>query len=205
MNAYISIDPLLAQGISRSMMTLYERDAGVVCYEVALLGNRDATHVAEFVTGLLASDLDWIWESAPAHPPTNGHDGLELSRERPATMLNDVTASALATDMVEVDEDNYLRFMGLFATARGQGSPELLEPRTGAIEEFCHERGPIQLAIIQIGDSPTEHVFVPHHLHPAVRGLLEGWGVHPASVHKRRPYRRLRMASLESLYPAPRG
>lgn len=46
----------------------YKRLAGVVCYELPVFRNLDAPQAREFALQLLASGLDWVWQSARAHP-----------------------------------------------------------------------------------------------------------------------------------------
>ena len=42
-----------------------------------------------------------------------------------------------------------------------------------------------------LGDSPTEHIFVPHNPAEAVKKLLEAWAIKPSSILRVLPYKAL--------------
>lgn len=177
--------------------TLYAREGGPVCWEATVFPAPDQPGDA-LVRLLRESGLGWWWESVRSHADQESSDP-SLPEARPWTRLHPGSEGDLLRDLAETDEDDYRRFLTLVATdadAPGPGPDGLQD----ALAAFCRrEDGPVRAVVVQVGDSPAEHVYVPHHPVPGVRALLAHWGLDAATT-RTVPYRRLHMAALESLY-----
>ena len=173
----------------------YTRETGPVCWE-AVVFPAPADPAAALARELRESGLAWQWESARPHPEQETTDA-SLPAVRPLTPLDEASEGELLRDLAETDQDDYRRFVALFAT----DDPLPPEGLRAALEAFCRrEEGPLRAVVVQVGDSPAEHVFVPHRPAPEVSALLDRWGLTAGPPPPERPYRRLWTASLESLY-----
>src|SRR5688500_2009925 len=159
--------------------TLYNRQEGPVGWEAMVFPATDQSGHS-LVRLLLESGLEWWWESTRSHPEQVGSDP-SLPETRPLTRLHSGSAEALLRDLAETDEDEYRRVLTLVATAAGSPAPGpgLRAP----LAAFCQrEVGPVRAVVLQVGDSSTEHVFVPHQPVPAGQTLLGLWGLDAAEA-----------------------
>lgn len=173
----------------------------MVCYELPVFRNLDAPQVREFALQLLANGLDWVWQSARAHPDEATRRHLPTPESRASTLLTMDTASDFVVDLLERDEvEGYTRFVALFGVTPAAARDLMGHTATTAIRDFCQERGGIQICVIQIGDSQTEFVFVPHQRTRESDDVLAHWGIRTDLAYPTRPYRKLYTASLESIF-----
>jgi hypothetical protein len=178
-------------------LVLYTRTDGPICYRVDLLAGRDSGEVTQVIEQLLNSNMSWYWQSSRSHPP-EPQESPRLPEKRDLTPLTRATANSFLEDLGERDLDEYMRFIALFGFAEELSLvKEQLRP---LLEDFCaHETGPLRVAIIQIGDSTRAYVFVWHEVTETLEKLLADWGISKKRVAKVRPYKDLRLASLESV------
>ena len=168
------------------MSTLYYRDRRPVCWEVPLVRSLTA---ARFVEILRNSALSWYWESVPIVPDAN--------QRTPLQALTSASAAALVADLEWRDPDGAGQYVAMFGATPGSSLNDL-QP---AIGKFVRDEfGPIQLAIVQLGDSPREQVFLRQEIDREVAELLGLLGVETNRPGRVLPYARLATASLESLY-----
>jgi len=178
-------------------VVLYSRERGPVCYEIPLFGEEHT--LGERTRQLLSSGLDWHWVSARARAADGPSERPSLPETRELTPLTPESVASLVADLKERDIDGYGRTVLLAGAepARPDAAP------AAAFEEALRafsERGdgPVRIVVVQIGDSPAEHVFVPHQPPAQVVQLLRSWRILPNAPGKIRPYDELRLASLES-------
>jgi hypothetical protein len=114
--------------------------------------------------------------------------------------LTALTVESLLSDLVERDEDNYGRFVALFgAESPPSGNRDVWfkqELRTLSLGD----PGAITLVALQLGDALSDYVFVRRNPSIAVARILEDWGIRSGAFVKRRNYRRLHTARLETLF-----
>jgi hypothetical protein len=180
-------------------MIVYVRDRGPICYE-ALVFNKEVT-LAALPGQLLSSGLGWCWESLRTGEPSQDSASLGLPPERPMIALTAENAGSLFDDLCEENVDGNGRKIGLFGVDAA-AVPTLLDPVgfRGALEAYLvHERGPIRMVVVLIEDTDPQCFFVPHEPCSEVSVLLRMWKMH-GPARKTRPYGRLRLAALESIY-----
>lgn len=165
-----------------SEMTLYLRSDGPVCYEVPLF---EGDRLELVVRQLVQSGLSWCWESRGS-----------TVQERPWTKLPPNDATEFLLDVRERDADGYGRYISLVGTIEHVNPDHVRD----ALLKFSMNQGPVQLAAVQLGDSPVEHVFVAKTLTEPAQTLIEAWGITAAKVTKTLPYSKLRLAAIEGLY-----
>lgn len=176
--------------------TLYTREGGPVCWETPVFPAPGQPGDA-LVRLLREGGLGWWWQSARSHPGQHTSDPT-LPEARPWTRLEAGREGDLLRDLAETDEDGYRRFVTLVAADAGSPGPG--PDVEDALAAFCRrEAGPVRAVVVQVGDSPAEHVYVPRDPVPAVRALLARWGL-DGPAPRTRPYGRLHGAALESLY-----
>lgn len=182
-------------------ISLYLRNAGPVCYEAEVLPLNDKQALENWVTKLLSTGLIWCWESGRARPPANVAPYIILPEQRPLTLLNSMQKEALIADLSERDIDGYARFIAIFGLDKEAVISELdADWLKNALKEFIEqEAGAIHVAIVQVGDSEKENIFVRNNVVEPVRLLLESWGITRSTIDKTVPYNRLYLAKLESL------
>lgn len=177
----------------------YVRDRGPIAYTVGFFGE-DAL-LSQLPERLLQSGLVWYWESSRDAPIAEDADTTPAPPERPLSLLTQDNAGLLRQDSEEWDVEGngrWILIVGLDASAPRRS----LRPAevNAAFRAFAvEEAGPIRIVIHQIPDCKDALVFVPHHLIDPVERLLRGWGVVPEAISRKRSYRDLRTARLESL------
>jgi hypothetical protein len=116
------------------------------------------------------------------------------------TQLTAENTALLQNDLRERNIDDYGRAIGIFGVDSTAVSTLLDEAgfRT-ALQAFSgREEGPIRIVILQIGDHPSDHIFVPHEPCERVKRLLEAWSIGPKTVRQTRRYGRNKL--LEAIY-----
>lgn len=181
------------------MLTLYDRAVGVVCLESDLL-EREAD-LPKLLGVMLASPLVWHWSSTRRYPAQPLYAGLALPGQRDWTRVTGMNLDLLAADLAEQDLNDDRRQVAIIGADRDLLGA-LADPGEAGrvLADFAAEQPPVRLAAVQLGDTGSCLVFVPHHPSMPVQHLLEGWGLSMASVQKRLPYRRLHLAQFEALF-----
>lgn len=177
----------------------YLREHGPICYE-DYLEERDFT---ELFRQLQASGLVWYWASARSGEVAGASLDLKLPEERSPSLLTYQTKRDLQNDFLEENINGYGRSIKLFGFEDTDDPPSSLDETfmKNALKSFIAEEvSPLKIVINQIGDSIEAYVFVPHTLDPHVERLLETWDVLPnTDKYKTRPYKNIKVASLENL------
>lgn len=194
----------MAQMQREENVTLYERPSGVVCYELPLFSALDYGRAGQFARTLLASTLDGVWQSDRSHEGLEEPTNRDTPYRRPNTLLTPESVSALVADLLERDDtEGCTRFVALFGTKAGTAVDLIEREPMDAVREFSQERGVVQICAIQLGDSPTDFIFVPHERTRSIDDQLLNWGIQGDSAYPTRPYHKLYSASLESLFRVP--
>lgn len=181
------------------MLTLYTRASGIVCLETDVF-EREAD-LPKLLGAMLAFPLVWQWSSTRRHPvhPSYAHLGLPSQREW--TQVTDANFDNLAADLIEQDLNDDRRQVLLIGAEWN-----LLDVLSDAGEarrvlaDFAAEQPPVRLVMVQVGDTGSVLIFSPRHPPQSVIRLLEEWGLSLASVQRRLPYQRLRLAQFETLF-----
>lgn len=174
----------------------YSRSRGAVCFELPLLGplGRPPTDLVE---QLLASNLEWLWISE-TRPPSPDQRGDVATRA--LTHLTESTSRSLIAELSERDEDGYGRFLALFGVRK---LPHRLEPtwlHEGLRKLAAEQDGGVELAVVQIGDTPNDYVYVRRDPSDGAAQLLDEWNIGEASSFEEKKYRALGVATLEHLF-----
>ena len=178
------------------MITKYVRPQGPICYEKQIFDFDSTKEIDKVACQLLASNLTWYWESEPSHNDPNYYSTNVVPSKRPLTKLSADNLTDFVEDLIEVDLENYGRFIALFGADSEFESASYDE----AIASFIHnESGLIQTVIIRIGDSVPQYIFVTHCPGENITRLLEVFGITAASSTETRSYERLYLAKLESI------
>ena len=185
----------------KNRITAYLRDQGPVCYETKILNLDDKQALRSWASRLLSMDIGWYWESRRSRPMADDSQYHYLPEQRSLTLLTINNMEIFLDDLSERDIDGYARFVAIFGT---DSDADLLASHGtqfgSALERFSEfEEAPIRVVVVQIGDSPCEYIFVPHNLIEQVRCLIENWGITPSAITKKRAYKYLYTAKLESL------
>ena len=171
----------------------YIRDNGPICYEILYFDRND---LLGFADKLFSVNLDWYWM-------TNGSGDSwpdNSLASRPITKLSPEKLDAFCNDFLERNLSGYNRFISIFGLNKNHQSFNE-EGLNDAIENFSiYEQGPIQIVILQIGDSNYDQIFVPHAIGEQAKKLLESWEITPERIEKKYKYKRLSLATLESLF-----
>lgn len=179
------------------MARIFKRKKGVICYELQVFHNRPAP-LPELLNELLNSQLDWLWKSIRT-PGDDTFDNSFLPDVRPWTWLAPDNASLLLDDIREKNAECYGRgimLLGIDPLQREEFHNATIL-RT-ALDQFAKEqKGPIRIAIAQVGDRKYEYVFVPHEATDTVLQFLNLWRV--KEDYQTRPYGLLHAAKLETL------
>lgn len=180
--------------------TAYVRDRGVICIEASVFSNDAAT--VDAVQKLCASELAWLWESERSGRQAKAHVCWNLPAQRAMTRLDASASSDLVRDLAERNEKGYGRFVALFGADQESVVEILSDDRSflAALGDYTfRETGPIRAAIVQVGDSPSDHIYLPHQPVGAVLRILESVRVPQDAEHVRR-YEALHAIALERLY-----
>jgi len=118
-------------------------------------------------------------------------------------MLTESNVDALLEDMrtgLLDGEGDYIALIGV-----EPGTAQYIRDDTelqAALHDFsAHERGPVHIVVVQLGDAYVDYLFVPHNPSEATVNLLDAWGLFDPNIRvKMRRYRKLHTARLESLY-----
>ncbi len=182
-------------------LTAYLRNQGPICYETEILDLNNKQALEEWTKQLFDIGLGWYWESARARPPAEGSPYLYLPEQRPLTLLNSISLESFLDDLSERDVDGYARFFAVFGVDTDVALNVLDDAQfRSALNSFLKdEEGPIRITVIQIGDSPWEHVYVSHNPIKPVQELLESWKIIPSAEKQERPYKHLNIARFESI------
>ncbi|OGW26082.1 MAG: hypothetical protein A2X59_10870 [Nitrospirae bacterium GWC2_42_7] len=171
----------------------YTRDQGPVCYGISLF---DQYSLSDSISKMLSINIDWYWMTYTSREawPDN------ISAIRTITKLNSENLDVFSNDFLERGLDGYGKFIAVFGL--NKNSESLNEDCfQDTIEKFAiYEQGPIQIVVIQLGDSPYEHVFIPHVIGEPTKRLLELWEITPEKIEKKYKYNRLKLAKLESIF-----
>lgn len=181
------------------MVTFYDRAVGIVCLESDVFEYE--ADLPKHLGLMLASPLVWHWSSTRRYPVHSLYANLGLPGQRDWTRVTGMSLDLLAADLVEQDLNDDRRQVLLIGADR-----DLIDTLSDAEEarrvlaDFAAEQPPVRMAAVQLGDTGSSLIFVPHHPSMSVQHLLEGWGVSIASAQKRLPYRRLHLAQFEALF-----
>jgi hypothetical protein len=175
---------------------LFDRPSGPIAYSVPLFHQVVERH--QFAQQLPTNSLSWYWESQRTADPSPESASLLLPEHRPITRVDSGTVPDLVADLIETNVDGYNRFLALF------GTEDLLGPHEWpkAIRQLLDGAPrPLVIAVVQLGDSADELVFVGQPPSKYASELLDEWGV-LKGVRSTKPYTDLGTAMLERLYPA---
>ena len=181
-------------------MRVYLREHRPICYELAFFDNQQLLN--DLLVQLSLGDLNLYWKSERLRPLPDTSPAHNLPLERPLTLLTPDKKASFIEDIEERDIDGYGTFIALF----GIDSSVALTPSDDnslytALENFsAREQSPIRIAVIQVGDSFTEHVFVPHEPVKPIKQLLANWKEAYRNINEIHRYKELRLASLESIF-----
>lgn len=182
---------------SRTRAYMFRRDDGFRAYSYSVLYDQERSQ--RLFDDLQATGLFWYWESVRLDEGSAWN--AELPAHRDLTLLDAETRPLLAADILDRNGSQN-RFISLFAcTSTFEGVHTVEDGRfRQALRQFVRQHaGPIQLAMIQFGDSPLECLFVPKQEHAAITQLFERWGVHNEEFVEQ-PYEHLNLARIESQY-----
>lgn len=181
------------------MLQVFDRPTGVICLETDVLENVGRLPV--LLNHLLNGDLVWQWSSQRRYAPHPEYTSLALPTARDWTVLEPGQVDTLLADFAEQDINDDRRSVSLVA-ADGNLVQALRHQDIARqlFSDFARELPPLRLVVVQLGDTGSSHLFVPHEPAPAVRSLLNIWRVEPTEQTQRQPYHRLRLARLESLF-----
>ncbi len=181
------------------MLRMYDRPTGVFCLETDVF--EDEERLPVLLNSLLDRGLVWHWSSQRRYAPRSEYASLALPATRDWTLLEAGQVDTLLADFTEQDINDDRRFVSLVA-ADGDLTQALRQQDTARqlFSDFARELPPLRLVVVQLGDTGSSHLFVPHRPAPAVRSLLSIWRVEPTSQTSRQPYHQLRLARLESLF-----
>lgn len=173
---------------------LYSRPSGIICYASPLFEPARSEHV---VTDLLSTKLACSWLSVRR---SSSERADRPESDRTLTRLTDQNRAALASDMLDRDADGFGRALVILG---GDPDDRVATSDSAALHSSLavasQETGPIRFVISQVGDSPQEHIFVPHSPAALVQELLRRWALDPVGAVEVLPYEKLRTARLEML------
>lgn len=181
------------------MLRVYDRPTEVICLETDVF--EDEARLPALLGRLGESGLVWHWSSARRFPPRPENASLALPATRGWRVLEDGQLDTLLAEFTEQDINDDRRSVSLLAADRALA--EVLRSEDEARQlysTFACEQPPLRLVAVQLGDTGSSLLFVPHEPVPAVRKLLASWDIVPSSKTEHRPYHRLRLASFESLF-----
>lgn len=179
----------------------YLREEGPICYETEIFDMNNRLALESLVKEMLSVELSWYWISARARPVPEETQYNFLPEERALTRLDSSSVDSFIDDLSERDEDGYGRFIAVFGFDKNIQS---LNPDADqfkfAVNEFLEkEEAPLSLIIVQVGDSPWEHIYVSQTPKPPVKRLFNMWNIQTSAITWERSYKELHIAQVESL------
>ena len=177
-------------------LTLYERDLGPVCYEAQIVKSPETLN--HLLQCLMSVNLDWFWESQRERELDKGSAGPRLPEHRELTKLHSSNQDELLDDFQEVDVDGNSRFITIFGVEKNKLT-EAVEINSPLQRFVSSESGPVQVILIQVSDSMSQLVYVPHQPVETVDQLQRCFGLLPQLIQHRKPYSHLYLAKIESL------
>jgi hypothetical protein len=165
----------------------YIRDVGVVCYEAPLRDDPDA-----LVRSLRSSPIDWLWISWVKDRPARSLDTFRhLADERVAALLED-----LALQYEPYSFANAIVLAGSTGLTAAVTEDAL---RRDILTFAAGQESPIEIMIVDPGDTPESYVFVPQRPSVAVTTLLLKWDIE-ARKYRTWSYSRLHSMRLEYFF-----
>lgn len=170
----------------------YVRPSGSLCYEAPLRSDS-----AALIEALSVTTLSWIWNAWPAS---------QVASESPndfRRVLAD-TLPDLAHELTAQDEPYSHLFGILLLGGRDLGSITLgQEDIRRAVQLFSTgHSGPLEVAIVDPGDTPYLYIFVQPESSAPVSQLLSKWGV-MTRQYEICKYEALRTIALERFFGLP--
>jgi hypothetical protein len=183
-------------------VTVFERDRGVICYEMRLfLGEPpDFRMPPEVPEALFATrDLDWYWGSDRDGTVSESTAKFGLPSVRTLTRLTRATSEVLRTDLDERNVEGNARGMLALGVEAGFDPSVLSSDELSRLRsQFAElEGGPLRIVINHLSDMMEDYTFVPQHPVGPVVDLLERLGITGATPLKRRRYKSLGVVRLE--------
>ena len=181
------------------MLNLYDRPTGVICLESDVFYH--AQDITLLLNAMLSCGLEWHWRSSRRFPSQAAFAAWNLPACRDYTRLNEGSLPLLRMELLERDQNDDQRSLDVLG-ADGDLSPTLrdAEATEQLLAAFVREEPPLRLVLLQLGDTGTCHLFLPHRPTATVTALLGAWSIDLVRVDKRWQYRRLRIACLESIF-----
>jgi hypothetical protein len=200
----------LKKGIHFLDTTLYARDQGPQCFEAEIILQQESEEA--FVDQLRKCRLTWYWHSVREEGRPVAPGQPELPRCRPLTLLTDQNWHDLVLDIKEEVGDyqgvdayevvGIYEYRNLMLFGLGAELPAPVEASLGeATQRFLQDLGPLEIVFERIQDLTYEFLYFRHQISPEVRCLLDAWQLDPEHAPKVRPYKKLRVAQLESFLP----
>ena len=164
----------------------------------------DDTIQTGLIPSLVASELSWWWESGRLDPTEDSYNNPHLPYKRPLTHLDLISGQTFLADLHEQNADGYGRWINLFGIDADATEQILSDAhRYEMLTAFLHEKGPLHIVVVQVGDSPWENIFVPHQLSKPIQKILGAWGMKGDAIRATYPYKRLHLAMLEDQFNLP--
>jgi hypothetical protein len=138
----------------------------------------------ELVRQLLASGLDWHWNSERAEPPLS--DQPMLPATRVLTHLTTLNAMDLIYDLEELDENHEHRWLNLFGFGKEIVSCTWQTIQSNLQNFLADKQTTLDVVIFREGDSARDHICFPRQIGIAVTRLLGVWNLNLNNARTRR-------------------
>lgn len=181
-------------------LVAYLRNEGPNCYETKIFNLNNRLALKTLIEEMLSTELIWYWISARTRLASDEVQDTFLPEERSLTPLNSDNINSFIDDLSETDEDGYGRFIAVFGFNNNICPPYLTADqfKSAVIEFLENEEGALCLILVQVGDSPWEHIYVSHSPQQKVKRLLNAWNILPSEITWKRSYKELYTAQIES-------
>lgn len=180
-------------------VTLFFRESGCICYEIpAILEDV----LPKILLKIASAHTKWWWKSERAEPVSPLSVIQDLPDTRLLTELNPENSIEFINDFKELSDDGEGRYIFAFLIELVGEDITLTDSLfIQYLETFVrHGTGPIGAVLIRLNDSPYYYVYTTHSPSGNIQMMLQELGLVRASKVKRRPYKALGTAKLETLF-----
>lgn len=185
-------------------VNLFFRESGCICYEIpAILEDT----LPQLLLKMTSDQTQWWWNSERAEPASLLSPVRNLPDARSLTMLKPENCTEFVDDFKELSDDGEGRYIFAYLIDVSRMDTTLIDSLvTQWLEVFARsEAGPISAVLVRLNDSPYFYVYTTHNPSENIQMMLQELGLGEASTVKRRPYKALGTAQLETLFGLRRG
>jgi hypothetical protein len=156
--------------------------------------------VSRLWDALIATNLQWIWESTRTGPPVRITDDETNPEHRMRQLVTEHNIEELRYDLQEINLHGFKRFVALYG-----GGPELIkltgdDELRAEVEAFAEGRKSVMATlIVQLGDVAADVIYFNTQSGAFLDVLLNTFNVPPISEIKRSKYREMNGEDLDTV------